>query len=682
MLSAEDLPVSDAKTETPPAPRDRPSTTPEPPFSPPARRVAWWQHLGRAFTAGDPILTLLVVALVVYYRATRGIFQGKASGDGFFGFMMLPGVILHHTFDLGVPAPEWAAVIGREKTGLVPNGCPIGPALLWTPTYLLGLAFDKLAAVPGLGSLLRLIVPSLHARPFSGREESDFFMAGLGSLAAGLLGMRLTFTLVARRLGVAAARFGVVGAIAATPLAFYFVTQPLYQHACAFFGVALLLERWDAWRGQMTLQRWAALGALGGVAMLMRQQEGLYFFLPAVDALVELGQALRARDLRRAGRTILGGVLFLGCALLVYSPQLLLWRHYYGSFRPPQEPGHFIWWNPAILEALFSMRAGLFPWVPALYLAVPGLLLARRRLDGLVWRLGVVFALELWLNASVWDYHGSWAYGPRRYTDSVGIVALGLGGLYVTLGSGFLSRGRLWALRAVVVALALLVVWNTVLMELVRTRRVKSSAAGAYPLAMWAHWAGAPPRVVRALDHVAYPFVQPLGWIYALVYRMPVIQFEGLLGSYILERDWKIRAAFLSRGFGFAEPQWYVVDGVNRPSAGTPAAPSATGLVPVGPRVRALIPLMAREPLHLYLSGALHGQAPRVTWNGTVVTAHLRPTSSPNPAASELDVVEIDVPETIVHSRARLNELVIDNLAPGAALKRLDFNSVKEWWHG
>ena len=446
MLAARMPTVSDAQNSKSPVGRARPSDRPPPPApTPPSsgpgrtrRPEPLWRRLGRVFTAGDPILTLLVLAVVVYYRASRGIFQGKASGDGFFGFMMLPGVILHHTFDLGVPAPEWAAVIGRETTGLVANGCPIGPAILWTPTYLLGLGLDRLAAVPVLGTLLRLLVPTLHASPFTGRETADFYMAGLGSLAAGLFGVRLTFTLVARKLGVAAARFGVIGAVAATPLMFYLVTQPLYQHACAFFGVALLLERWDAWRGQMTLGRWAALGALGGVAMLMRQQEGLFFLLPAIDALAELAQAVRGLDGRRLGRTLLGGMLFLGCAILVYAPQLLLWRHYYGSLRPPQEPGHFIWWNPAVIEALFSTRAGLFPWVPVLYLAVPGLLLARRRLDGLVWRLGLVFALELWLNASVWDYHGSWAYGPRRYTDAAGIVALGLGGMYVTLGSGVL----------------------------------------------------------------------------------------------------------------------------------------------------------------------------------------------------------------------------------------------------
>jgi hypothetical protein len=645
-----------------------------------ARPPSLWRRVVTSFTAGDKGLALLALALVVYYRATRGIFQGKASGDGFFGFMFLPGLFVHHSLDLAVSVPEWAAILGRERTGLVANGCPIGPVVLWAPPYLLGLLLHKLAAVPVLGGLLRLLVPTLQPGRLSGREEADFFMAGLGSLAAGLWGLRLTFTFVARRLGVPAARFGVVGAVAATPLLFYLITQPLYQHACAFFGVALLVERWDAWRGQMTLRRWAALGAIGGVAMLMRQQEGLWFLLPGLDALGALFQALRRLDLRRAAHTVAGGGLFLLCALVVYSPQLLLWRYYYGELRPPQQPGHFIWWNPAIVESLFSMRAGLFPWVPVLYLVVPGLVLARRRLDGLVWRLGLIFALELWLNSSVWDFHGSWAYGPRRYTDSVGIVAVGLAGAYVTAAQGLPARLQKWATRGLVAALALLVLWNFTLAEQVRLRRIKSAAAGAYPASQWLAWVHAPPALGRLVDRVGFPFVQPVGWLYALWYHMPVSAFEGIVGNYTLERDWKVRSVLLTHGFHFAEPQSYLVAGRRLP----PEAPRpADGMLPVQPQVRLMLPLMAREPLRVTLSGDLRGQAEalRLRWNGTALTHRVLPQPEHAAGAPEPpEVIEFEVPAAITHSRGRLNELVIDQLPDGARLLRLDVAGTASWW--
>ena len=70
------------------------------------------------------------------------------------------------------------------------------------------------------------------------------------------------------------------------------------------------------------------------------------------------------------------------------------------ALRTPQPHGHMRWLDPAIIAAIFSMRGGLLPWVPVLYLFVPGLFLARRPLAGLAGPLLALFAVELWVNAS------------------------------------------------------------------------------------------------------------------------------------------------------------------------------------------------------------------------------------------------------------------------------------------
>jgi hypothetical protein len=651
---------------TPAAPASSPATWPTPLQA--ARRVL------RFFTAGDPVLFALQLVLIVYYFTTRGIFEGKASGDGMQGFQFLPGVLLHRTFDLAVTQPQAALMFGREPSGLVANLCPIGPVFLWLPTYLAGLLWQKLLLVLAHTELAALL--ELRPRAITGRGEFDYFMAGLGSLLAGLVGIRLTFQLVQRRLGQGAARFGTVLAVLATPLTWYLVTQPLYQHAAAFFAVTLLVERWDAWRGQMTTRRWAALGALTGVAMLMRPQEGLFALLPGLDAAAALLVALRARDGRAAGRILLHGLLFVLLMVVVFLPQALLWKHYYGEIRTPQPPGHFRFRDPAIVEALFSMRAGLFPWVPVLYLAVPGLVWARRRLGGLALRLGLLFALELWLNASVWDYHGSWAFGPRRYTDAVVIAALGLGGFWAC------ATARRSAARGVVVRYALVllaclaVAWNGLLMELVRTRRVKSSSAGAYPLSVWARWAKAPAWLVQRLERVSYPFVQPAGWIYGLVHHLPARTFEAVVGNYLLERDWLGHRVMWEPALYFADSP-FVVEGLAPPPPPPPSSPSSLAAwpprspVPCASRVRLLVPLMGKEPLRLRLYGALQAgeSSVRVFWNGV-----------PLPTRPGLDTVSFDVPEELVHTRSRTNELTFTDLPAGARLIRLDLESFTPWW--
>lgn len=622
----------------------------------------------RFFTAGDPVIGGLQLVLLIYYVVTPGIFEGKASGDGLHGFQFLPGVLLHHSLDLAASLPRAPMMFGRQSNGLVANLCPIGPCFLWLPTYLVGLLVQKLLWLLGHTPLVSLI-GALRPRVLTGNGPFDFFMAGLGSLLAGFVGIRLMFQLVQRYLGTAAARFGAVLATLATPLTWYLVTQPLYQHAAAFFAVMLFLERWDAWRGQMTARRWAGLGALAGVAVLMRPQEGLFALLPGLDVLFALVAAARARDGRAALRWLLGGVLFLVALVVVFSPQAMLWQHYYGQLRNPQPPGHFRFGDPAIVESIFSMRAGLLPWVPVLYLVVPGLILVRRRLRGLVWRLGLVFALELWLNAAVWDFHGSWAYGPRRYTDLVGIAALGLGGAWAWATSTSMSGpGRRQLARALLACGALAVLWNGLLMELVRNRRVKSSSGGAYALSVWAGWAKAPAGLVRALEHVSYPFVQPAGWIYGLVHHVPSRTFEAVVGNYLLERDWMGRRVMYEPGLHFADGSPYVVEGLPpAPEGGWPRrAP-----VPVAPTVRILVPLMGKEPLRLRLAGEFSGQEAqvRVLWNGSAL-----------PVRAGAGLLQVEVPEELVRTRSRTNELVFTDLPTGTRLIRLELESFTPWW--
>lgn len=640
---------------------------------------AWGFMLARApgRPRGDLILIATYIAVIAYYRATRGIFEGKASGDGLMGFYLLPGTLLHHTLDLSVPAPHYERFIGRSITGLVGNPCPIGPSALWVPTYLLGLLWQHLANALHAHRVMAWIVPLTRRGLVTGQGEIDFWFAGLGTLVAGLVGVRLLYALVERRLGQGAARIAVAAAVFTTPLFWYLTNQPLYQHGCSFFGAILLIERWDAWRGAMTPRRWAGLGALGGVAALMRQQEVLFLILPGLDLLADIWQALRRRDGRAAGRAVGYGVLMGAAALAVYMPQLLLWKYSFGKWVLPKPVRYFLFDNPAIVESLLSMKAGLLPWVPSLYLAVPGLVLLRRQLGGLVWRLGVMFLVELYLNASVWDYHGCWGFGPRRYTDAVGTLGIGVAGLYVYLRAQGPRIGRIGP-RVLWAALALLIAWNSALTELMRMRRIHSAGVGAFSGVVWVRWAGGPRWLERLFQRVGYPFVQPFGWAFSAAYRAPVTAFEGTVGNYALERDWRDHNWVLTPGIEFRDGSEQVVEGVPRPPEG--GWPPGVTLIPAAPRVRVLLGFMAREPVKLTLVGRFPGlpmppAAPtltgpvRVLWNGR-----------PLQVSARGDQIEFQVPEAQVRRRFPINELVFEGLPAGTQVERLRFSSLIQWW--
>jgi len=610
---------------------------------------------------------LVWLVLIVHYRATRGIFQGKGSGDGFLGFMYLPGLVLDHTFDLAKPAAEWIEPLGREVTGLVANPCPVGPIVFWLPFYLLGLLLHKLAALPGVGLVLSVFVPAIDGKlPLTGRTEADLYMAGLGSLWAGMWGIKTLFALLSRRVGVPAARFATVFAVLASPLFWYLTTQPLYQHATAFFAVTMLLDAWDRYGQELSWQRCLSLGFWSGFATLQRPQEAMWMLPLALTMLGQLLVSIRRSALREALLTAGRGLLIVGVAALCFLPQVLLWTHYYGSPRAPQRAGHFLWSNPALIESLFSMRTGIFPWVPAMYLASIGLVIALRRWFAFTAPLLLTALIELYVNSSAWDFHGSWSFGPRRYTDAVVILALGLGTLYAWLAPRL--SGARW-LRLLWAALAVLTIQNLTLVEWVRTRRTKSSSGGAYSAATWIRWAKGPEWLARTLERTGYPFLQPVSTVYALAYRTSLVNVENILGNFVNERDWRIREFVLTPQILVSERPPQVVEGL-LPAPTTPPKTPQSGNV--AGRLRVLVPLVVSEPLRLVLEGEFQakGLGVIVRWNGRRLLLEGSPGRQLSYRIDQADV----------KARPRWNELELSGLPSGTQLQRITVQSTSRWW--
>lgn len=627
----------------------------------------------------DPILWLIGAVLLLHYFSTRGIFQGKASGDGFFAFLYYPALLRHHTFDMtSVASPQLLAGFGREVTGMVANPNPIGPPILWTPFYFLGLTLKRLVilATESFHGHPPAFLAAIHAYVAVPEGEFDFFVTGLGSLTFALIGIWRMHALLQRRLSLTAARFGVATAVLASPLWWYITTQPLYQHACAFFAVTVFVERWDAYRGESpagySLRQAALLGVWGGLCLLMRTQQGLWLILPALDLAAGLWRRLRdpllSREQRRQAvlHQLLAGLVFVACVALVFAPQLLLWKHYYGRVRAPTHAGPMRWGNPTILAMLFSMRAGLFPWIPSLYLVLPGLLwLLWRRVAGLALplALGLMFLAQLWVNSAVYDFHSSWAFGPRRFTECVVIFALGLAGLWQALS----RRGRAVLLVFAVCA----TLWNGLLIELMRTRRIKSSSSGAFPASVWVRWAGGPAWLGRAFERVGFPFAQPAGLIFSLAYRVAPATFEGIIGNYPFERDNRYRARVLGQSIRFADHDFrFVVSGVLPPAVTGPGT-VATGVHPSQSTVRVLIPLRDREPLRLRLVADLGPGASSVglRWNGTPIAVQVQPSG-----------LIADIPAELTHAHVRVNELELTQVPSYATLFYVDLELLGTWW--
>ncbi len=580
-----------------------------------------------------------LLLLCVYYISTRGVFQGKYSGDGLFGFEYLRALVYEHTIDMKKVVPEWLPYFSTDTlTHHMPNRCPFGPVILWMPFYLIG------CAIATVGHWLHL---AGHLKPDSAFHA---WMAGLGSLAAALAGYRQVYALVRRNVSVGAARLGATVAVWATPIAWYAVTQPMYQHACAFGCVALLIERWDATRdhvagplraaqGGLQWRRFVWLGLIGGLAMAMRLQEALFLLLPGGEIAYHVVRGPERR------RWFAGGLVLIGATLVAFSPQLAAWHFYTGAFHPPQvEP--IRWSSPMFVVALFSTRAGLFPWSPIVYATVLGVVLTRRaRL--LTYSLTVLFLVNLYIVAAAWVPSGAYSYGARRLSDCAPLFGLGAALLY--------DRVR-WK-RVVAGFAAFCVLATVVTMELQRAGRTKSSGGYARTAGTYLGECGAPKWMQTLVDRIGYPFVQPAGWLFALYHRVSPSAFEGIVGNFMLDRD----------------GQWFTVlsrkqefDVGHRPyiAAGLELAPKELARV-TGP-VRVLVSMFASERIGVLVSGTIGPGDVHIAWNGVDTGAQRLPAG-----------LSFQLPAARV--RAGVNEVTMD-LPLGSRLDSLEFSAYDTWW--
>jgi hypothetical protein len=352
---------------------------------------------------------MLVVAgaVLVVFLAFKPVVQG--DGVGYFSY--LHTILVDRDLDL---SDEYAAaraagvnlwpdlIETRTANGRLADFFPIGPALVASPAYALGVVVNQ-------GPEPQYALPLRAA--FT-----------LASLLCGLLGAGLACRLALRLTGSGwASGLGGVAALVCTPLLYYLLYEPSYSHPFSFFTVSAFLLLWWAGRGDggggRSLGGWLALGLLGGVMALVRWQDG-----PLL--------AIALLDLPRARWRVL---LLAPAALLAFTPQLWVDQTLFDGWLPARPAGQDL--DPLhghYLQVLFSSYHGLFVWSPVALAAAAGTALLRER----AWQVAAVYALvvETALNGAAPDWWGGFAFGARRFSDLAPFMAVGVAALALRLG--------------------------------------------------------------------------------------------------------------------------------------------------------------------------------------------------------------------------------------------------------
>jgi hypothetical protein len=332
----------------------------------------------------------------------------------------------------------------EADTGRHINFAPLGAALLWSPFYLLAHAGVLAARAAGA---------DLAADGFSFPYVAA---ACYASALYGFAGLLLVHDTLRRHGGFAepAATLAVAGLWLGTPLFYYMTLAPAFSHAPAVFTVALLvaLSLRAAARPDASPWPWAAVGAAGGLAALVREQDGLFLVIPAG---LLVGHALARRSWTSA---LLRGAAMGAAAFLVFLPQLLAYRALTGRFGPSRLVARKMsWTSPHLLQVLFDAGHGLFAWSPLLLVASAGLVyLGWRRRSTTVVLLALALLLQVWINGAVESWTQAGAFGSRRFVSSTPLFAWGLAALLAAVSA---RRERLAA-----AALVFFVAWNVGLM--------------------------------------------------------------------------------------------------------------------------------------------------------------------------------------------------------------------------
>lgn len=358
------------------------------------------------------------------------------SSDGAFYYSYMRSLLVDHDADIANDMALFAARMPVPPPASEASYVfSIGPAILWTPFFLVGRGLAVVARVAGL---------EVAGDGFSYVEEA---CVALGSILYVLLA--LWFVEGAARQATAAGpgrvRLAVYGTFFASSAFYYALFEPTMSHTLEFFSMALLL--WTLLvRPPRRALGWCAAGAAAGLAALVRWQNGVFLLLP-------IAAALGGTDRMRLLATIAGRVFpILAGFALVISLQCLFWKAALGTWLTvPQGRGFLHLGSSRFFEVLLSTRHGFFTWTPVALVGLAGLACLRDRT--LAVTLAVAVAVEVWVCGVVYDWWAGDAFGMRRLIGVLPIVALGAAALLGRLASRRARHAAGW------VAL-ILVLWN------------------------------------------------------------------------------------------------------------------------------------------------------------------------------------------------------------------------------
>jgi hypothetical protein len=406
------------------------------------------------------LLLLFLLSLVLLNPWIRG------DGVGYYAFVRAP--LIEHSFNF---ERDYIAAntsfrearldengqpknIFRTPTGHLENHFTVGPAILWTPFFLVAHAGVLLARAAG-------------SQVFAdGLSEPYRVAMAFGTALYGFLGLLLSFRVARQYAGGLWALLATIAIWWASSLPVYMYFNPSWSHAHSAFAVALFLWYWHETRDARSWAQWCVLAVIVGLMLNVYYANVMLLTALVVEAVRQYSAAFRDSSPKTATVSQLFGrhCGFLAIVAVCLLPTFVTRYIVYGN---PFATGYsavqtWPWRSPFFFAVLFSSEHGLFSWTPLLLLATAGLAWFRWREP----RVGtplLAAALAFYLFIACYpDWAGISSYGNRFFVSLTPLFILGLGVLLERAATFFRTQRAAFATASAV--LAGFVLWNAAFM--------------------------------------------------------------------------------------------------------------------------------------------------------------------------------------------------------------------------
>lgn len=363
------------------------------------------------------------VLLIGSMLAMGDRFQSVIRSDGRGYYLYLPSLFIHQDMRMQwteprqalEPGPEWSGVSKFSEHNYL-NKYPMGLSLLWMPFFL-------------TAHLMTYATGQPTADGFSAWYQGSVVLAAAFYTA---LGCVLLYKTLRRYFPRGVSYITVTSLLLGTNMLSYATYDASFTHVYTFCIVSALLYITPLWYKSMTWRSSVLLGALLGIATIMRPTNSLIAIIILLWNITDVASAKKRLTLFWKRRLKL--LALAGAAFVIVLPQLAYWKYITGSWIVFSYRGEgFDFLHPEIINILFSADRGVLFWAPILLLAVTGLILLRRGLKQWAFAIYIFLPIWLWTTASWHSWQFGMSYGHRAFIDIFPLLALAIGALLVRL---------------------------------------------------------------------------------------------------------------------------------------------------------------------------------------------------------------------------------------------------------